>query len=199
MIPLATYEQLQLLADKKSVHVAIDVQRRFFLAADAGEQRYQHHADQVAKNIYAFSTGLKKYDLDTYWVFWPERGTPVDRPDFHLVKPARADMLFPKYSPSAFDRCVLGSYLEHSGVENIILSGGYSSYCVAQTAEDAMKHGYNVFVAADCVVDFFGAERTLSESFNFAAGAPYMTSSCDVLHHLGALKKSQQHQNRPSP
>jgi nicotinamidase-related amidase len=75
------------------------------------------------------------------------RGEPVVR----VLEPRDDDYFILKPRHSAFYGTSLDVFLEHLGVETLILTGIAADICVLFTANDAYMREYRVLVPADCV------------------------------------------------
>lgn len=67
------------------------------------------------------------------------------------VIPQDSDRVFTKTSWSAFSNTDLGTYLNDSEIENLIVTGVDTQCCVLATVSDAFTLGYNIIVPSDCV------------------------------------------------
>ncbi len=83
-------------------------------------------------------------------------------PVFHIFKTEQGDQIFPKNSTSAFKSTLrekfpalkpFNSILSQTGIKTIIICGVNEHACVADTALDARKKGYNVVLLTDAVAD----------------------------------------------
>jgi nicotinamidase/pyrazinamidase len=52
---------------------------------------------------------------------------------------------------SAFDETDLGSQLKQAGIEEVVVGGLATDYCVKHTVLDALKQGYKVKAVADAM------------------------------------------------
>jgi len=76
------------------------------------------------------------------------------------VHPADTVMLKTRFS--AFFRTGLEDMLKTQGIQNLILAGITTAWCVRSTAVDAYQRDINVIVAADCVASFTAEDHANS-------------------------------------
>jgi nicotinamidase-related amidase len=65
------------------------------------------------------------------------------------LEPQPGDTMLKKYASSAFEGTNLGAALENLNVEELVLCGLQSEFCVYNTAKAALDRGYNVVIAQD--------------------------------------------------
>lgn len=73
--------------------------------------------------------------------------------DYFKVKPLPTDYEIIKYSPDVFITTGLDTHLKKHNVKTVIITGGYASNCVDNTARTAAQLGYHTFVPADLTAD----------------------------------------------
>ncbi len=80
---------------------------------------------------------------------------------------------------------IIDKFEKNAKKQSCSISGGYSSICVAETVQDALKAGVRVIVMKDCLVDNQN-EVDFREMFTSAANKAVFTSSGKVLARLAA-------------
>lgn len=83
---------------------------------------------------------------------------PTDEKDgqgwgYYKVKPLPSDYEIVKYRPDAFMGTDLDAHLKEHNVKTVVITGGYASNCVDNTARTASQLGYHTFVPADLIAD----------------------------------------------
>lgn len=71
------------------------------------------------------------------WPVWPELGQAQDEPTFS------------KSVGNAFSNASLGEWVAGQGVDEVVLVGAQSDFCVAATVKGAFAHGLGVTVVSD--------------------------------------------------
>lgn len=69
------------------------------------------------------------------------------------LKPANGELVVRKAVPSAFFGTMLAPWLTQRGVRTLLIAGAVTSGCVRASVVDAMCHGFQPLVVADCVGD----------------------------------------------
>ena len=67
----------------------------------------------------------------------------------HALAPADGDLVMKKHASSSFEGTSLDEYLRRRNVEQVVVCGLQSEFCVSNTARAALRLGYDVEVAAD--------------------------------------------------
>lgn len=157
----------------KTLHLCIDVQDYYFNPSYAGRKTSPRRARRINEVATAFNgAGIK-----TIWLYHDV----VDiGQKFYIVEPQPGDRVMPKAAFSAFSSTPLDDILRERRIENLILTGGYTNYCVSETARDALTKGYNAFVLLDCVEatrGFAVNAASLRRKFSVATATHDLTAS----------------------
>jgi nicotinamidase-related amidase len=99
------------------------------------------------------------------------------------MKPAREDYLILKPRHSAFFATPLQPFLEHLGVEELILAGIATNLCVLFTAHDAHMHRYPITVLSDCCAAESNADHdnALTQLEKFCGARICLSSEVDFI------------------
>ena len=127
----------------------IDVQRAFF---DATPRPYE--ADAVVSRINELARQARAMGRPVF-IFQLERGTvflEYGSERWHLERNlyvAPSDHLLRKTSPDAFSRTSLHTTLHELGIQQLVICGYASEFCIDETVRTAATLGYKVILAAD--------------------------------------------------
>lgn len=83
------------------------------------------------------------------------------------VKPIFGERIFQKNFNSAFYKTNLDEYLTDKNIENIILVGMQTEYCIDATCKSAFEHGFNVFIPDDANTTFDNEYLTSDKLHSF--------------------------------
>lgn len=189
-------KELAGLDPAKTAHICIDVQDYYFHPekSEFFDENMKESADNVAKRIAHIAPLFNQAGLSkTIWVYHMCAGK-----EWYVVKPdeAQGDEVFGKMGYSAFEGKKLKKRIEELGIENLILTGGYTSCCVQETAADALKDDYKVVVLTDCIqnceeplfdselVDMFSVKSRWSGKKKQAL----FTNSDTLLNHMSVVQ-----------
>lgn len=133
----------------KNALVIIDVQQGLFDEAPAPAD-----ADAVIERINALSARARASDVPVILVQHEVPGTQLQHgsPGWQLdsrLQVASADHRIRKTTPDSFLRTGLDEVLAFSGVEQVVVCGYATEFCVDTTTRSAAAHGYAVILAAD--------------------------------------------------
>lgn len=166
--------------------LVIDVQRAFFSPRCAGSD----YADRVARKINSYATAMRKKGVDIYAVYMPPHNAPhkLAATDFYRFHPEPGDFLVPKTSDALFatgnvykDRIDIGkpaAVLKARGVKNVIVCGGYLSYCVKAAVMGALRQKFNHV----CLV-----ENLSTDGMDTPEDLAQEQKTRDKLHRRGAV------------
>lgn len=75
------------------------------------------------------------------------------------LKEEYCSIKYSKNHHSAFVNPEFGEHLDKSGIENLIIVGAETDWCLKATAEDAIAHGLKVIIPQDCTTSASGIEN----------------------------------------
>lgn len=133
----------------KTALLVIDVQRGLF-----DELPRPHEADAVIQRINGLTEQARSAGVPVAFI-QHERGEgrlAYQSESWQLARGlavAASDQLVRKTTPDAFLRTELGDWLSALGVEQLVLCGYATEYCVDTTTRRAAALGYRVLLAAD--------------------------------------------------
>ena len=177
----------------RTAHLCIDLQDGYFHpentnASEEAKENGPVVAERIARVAPLFNdAGLNS----TLWV-WHE----VVGEKFYLVDPPEEER-FAKKHYSAFRKTSLDKILKLRRVDTLVLSGGYTSFCVRNTARDGLANAYRVLVLTDCVQDFYKPlpDKDLKEAFTKTVNGEKkragFTTSGRLLEHLKSYARPQ--------
>ena len=133
----------------KTALVIIDVQQGLFDEAPGPAD-----ADAVIERINTLSARARASDVPVILVQHEVPGTQLQHgsPGWQLdsrLQAAPADHRIRKTTPDSFLRTGLDEVLAFSGVEQLVVCGYATEFCVDTTTRSAAAHGYAVILAAD--------------------------------------------------
>lgn len=140
----------------QTAHVAVHVQNYFFKPScpRPSEAARQPFVDQVVKNIAGISGKLHREGVPTCWAVMENDDIGEDQGKLCKgIRPREGDIIVADNERSAIKTADLLEKLKESGIDTLIVSGGYASECVTDTVIDALEVGFNVVVIADCLAD----------------------------------------------
>ncbi|MET1163355.1 MAG: cysteine hydrolase family protein [Pseudoxanthomonas sp.] len=133
----------------KTALVIIDVQQGLFDEAPGPAD-----ADEVIERINALAARARASEAPVILVQHEVAGTQLQHgaPGWQLdarLQAAPADHRIRKSTPDSFLRTGLDEVLAFSGVEQLVICGHATEFCVDTTTRSAAAHGYAVILAAD--------------------------------------------------
>jgi nicotinamidase-related amidase len=133
----------------KNALLIIDVQQGLFDETPAPAE-----ADAVIERINALAARARASDVPVILVQHEVAGTQLqhDSPGWQLdsrLQATQADHRIRKTTPDSFLRTGLDEVLAFSGVEQLVICGYATEFCVDTTTRSAAAHGYAVILAAD--------------------------------------------------
>lgn len=158
--------------EARVAHISIDLQDSYCNPDHPRIKTYGYGAsakrgEAVAHAVGAFVTANGKY-LTNIWVAHncaSAYGIPpmhareylpqLARSSFHSSLPVNDnDIVICKKNYSAFDGTDLDEVLASQNIKTILLSGIFLDICIRETALDAKKYGYDVYILKDMVASF---------------------------------------------
>jgi len=179
--------------------VTIDVQNVFCHVARGPlwwTVRDQREINRTVYNLQNAVSSARESGMPIIHMRSPVR--PSSEFDFYRLRPEAPDICLNKQECSAFEddmqgRMASGSPLDdalsHHRIATLILSGYWLEICVKQTAESALKRGFNVAVLQDCSSPFDYSKKShtleeMKEKGVYVMNAPqfkFTHHQCDAL------------------
>ncbi len=138
-------------SNSKSALLVIDMQNGLF-----NSQSKPHNAQLVLSNIVSLIEYCRLNDRPIIFIrHVGERGTPLDPngPNTQLITDLpfnpHKDTVIEKMYPSSFKNTVLKEVLEKLDVDEIIITGMKTEYCIDTTVRTASENGYKVILISD--------------------------------------------------
>ena len=131
---------------------------------------------KVIDNIKKLIKLSRKNNIEIVYIRHEEEvGTPFDKNTkgweiYHEVKPTDDEVIFDKKFNSAFLKTGLKAYLDSKSIENIILVGLRTEYCVDATCKSAFDLGYNIIIPKETNTTFgneYMSGKNVYKFFNF--------------------------------
>lgn len=140
-----------LSSNSKSALLVIDMQNGLF-----NGQSKPHNAQLVLSNILSLIEYCRLNERPIIFIrHVGEIGTPLDPsgPNTQLIKELslnpNTDTVIEKMYPSGFKNTVLKEVLEKLGVDEIIIAGMKTEYCIDTTVRAASEYGYKLILISD--------------------------------------------------
>ncbi len=125
----------------------IDAQNEMFDPANP-----VHESDKLLENLQNLIQKARSAGVPVIYVQHNDAGL-VEGTDFwqihESIQPEAGDLIVQKKSPDSFHETVLLEKLKSQGIENLVIAGNQTEYCIDATTQSASKHGFNVTLAKD--------------------------------------------------
>ena len=134
--------------------IIIDMQIMPFIWKDYGGKEL-YRCENLLSNVKGLIEKARGADAPIYYIVYTEKGDSLraeNQPLWHVypeVAPMDTDHLIIKYNADSFYNTELDNMLKQRGIENIVLCGVQTEYCVDTTCRSAFTHGYHIELAAD--------------------------------------------------
>ena len=138
----------------KKALLVIDVQN--------GVVEYAWKRDSTVSKIAALVDQARASKTEVIWVQHSEDDMPLDSLSWQIVpelKPALDEKIIHKLWRSSFEETELEDVLEELKIEDLVISGAHTNYCVRHTIHAAIERGLDVTLVED-------AHTTMDESWN---------------------------------
>ncbi|WP_274364049.1 cysteine hydrolase family protein [Paenibacillus thermotolerans] len=131
--------------------LVIDVQNGMFM-----EEYPLHDSDGLLERISSLITKAREKNIPVIYVQHNEgEGEPLETNsegwNIHpRIAPIDGDLIIQKHVPDSFHETNLQTELKSLGIDNVILTGLQTDYCVHATSRRASELNYQVTVVKDC-------------------------------------------------
>ncbi len=154
---------------KNTVLLVVDVQNTLIESHPFNERN-------VIDNIKKLIKSARKNNIEVVYVRHGDGvGTPFEKNTqsweiYHEIKPIDDETIFDKKFNSAFFKTGLEIYLDSKNIENIILVGLQTEYCIDATCKSAFDLGYKVIIPEETNTTFsneYLSGENLYKFYNF--------------------------------
>jgi len=154
---------------KNTVLLVVDVQNTLIKSHPFNERN-------VTDNIKKLIKSARKNNIEVIYVRHDDGvGTPFEKNTqsweiYHEIKPTDDETIFDKKFNSAFFKTGLEIYLDSKNIENIILVGLQTEYCIDATCKSAFDLGYKVIIPEETNTTFsneYLSGENLYKFYNF--------------------------------
>lgn len=125
----------------------IDAQNEMFDPANP-----VHESDKLLENLQTLIQKARSADVPVIYVQHNDAGL-VEGTDFwqihKAIQPETGDAIIQKKSPDSFNETALLEQLKNMEIQNLVIAGNQTEYCIDATTQSASKHGFNVTLAKD--------------------------------------------------
>jgi len=121
---------------------------------------HPYHETEFIDNIRKITEVARKSDIEVVYIRHDDgKGTELERDTegweiFHLVAPKGGEKIFDKKYNSAFKETGLKDYLDGKKINNLILVGMQTEYCIDASCKVAFEHGYSLIIPSKATTTF---------------------------------------------
>ena len=151
---------------KNTVLLVVDVQTTMIESHPFNERK-------VIDNIKKLLISARKNNIEVIYVRHDDGvGTPFERntPSWEIyneIKPTENETIFDKKYNSAFHKTGLEIYLDNRNIDNIIIVGLQTEYCIDATIKSAFNLGYNIIIPEETNTTFDNGPFTAENIYQF--------------------------------
>lgn len=133
----------------KSAILIIDVQKALF---DSEPQPYE--ADDVVDKINTLTTAARAKGIDVVFIHHEAPNTPMEYGSrgwdlYDRLVHVESDTVIRKTTPDSFFETNLAKFLQENGIQNLMVCGYATEFCVDTTVRRAAALGYSVQLISD--------------------------------------------------
>jgi nicotinamidase-related amidase len=138
----------------KKALIIIDMQMMPFVWKDYGGKEIWE-SERLLRNVAGLINKARAANALVYYIMHTERGDSPraeGQPLWQVhpeIAPEEADPRIVKYHPDMFQDTELDGILKKEGIENLVLCGLQTEYCVDTACRSAYAHGYRTELAMD--------------------------------------------------
>jgi len=173
---------------KDSVLLVVDVQTALV-------QGHPYHEETMLRNIKALLSSCRKNKVEVIYV--RHDGGTGDELEYNSagwqihkeVEPRDSEIIFEKKFNSAFKSTGLKEYLDKRNVQNIILVGMQTEYCMDATCKVAFEYGYNVIIPEETTATYDNSYFTGKSLYEYYVYAIWKDRFAKVVR-MDELEKS---------
>lgn len=151
---------------KNTVLLVVDVQ-------NALVENNPFNKERVIDNIKKLIISSRKNNIEVVYIRHTEEvGSDFEKNTYgweiyNEIKPIDNEIIFDKKFSSAFHKTGLEIYLDSKDIENIILVGMQTEYCIDATCKSAFDLGYNVIIPEETNTTFDNKIFNAKDLYNF--------------------------------
>ena len=152
----------------KTALLIIDAQNEMF---DQSNPVYQ--SEQLLENLQSLIKKARSAYVPVIYVQHNDPGL-VKGTDFwkihQSITPEEGDVVVQKWTPDSFHETELLESLKNKGVQNLVIAGNQTEYCVDATTRSASKLGFDVTLAKDAHGTWDSEEMSAEQIINHHNG-----------------------------
>lgn len=151
---------------KNTVLLVVDVQTALI-------DNHPFNEKNVIDNIKKLIISARKNNIEViYFRHNDGVGTPFEKNTtgweiYHEIKPTEDETIFDKKFNSAFHKTGLEIYLDSRNIENLIIVGLQTEYCIDATIKSAFDLGYKIIIPEDTNTTFDNEIFTAKDMYKF--------------------------------
>lgn len=125
----------------------IDAQNEMFDPANP-----VHESERLLGNLQMLIQKARSANVPVIYIQHNDAGL-VEGTDFWQIheslQPQPDDIVVQKKTPDSFHETTLLEQLKSQGIQNLVIAGNQTEYCVDATTQSAVRHGFHVTLAKD--------------------------------------------------
>lgn len=141
------------------------------LIIDAQNEMYDeanpvHQSEKMLRNLKSLIEKARAADVPVIYVQHNDAAL-VEGTDFWQIHPSIApepdELIVQKKTPDSFYGTRLLEELKNRGIQNLVLAGNQTEYCIDATTRSASQHGFNVTLVKDAHGTWDSEDRKASQ------------------------------------
>lgn len=131
----------------KTALLVIDAQNEMF-----AESNPVYKSEELLQNLQSLIEKARAAGSPVIYVQHNDQGLVEGTHDWHIhpaIQPEEGDAVIQKRTPDSFHETDLQQVLQEKGVQNLVLVGNQTEYCVDTTTRRAFSLGYRLTLAED--------------------------------------------------
>lgn len=151
---------------KNTVLLVVDVQTTMV-------ENHPFNVRKVIDNIKKLIVSARKNNIEVIYIRHDDgKGTPFEKntPSWEIydeINPTEDETIFDKKFNSAFHKTGLEIYLDNRNIENIVIVGLQTEYCIDATIKSAFDLGYNIIIPEETNTTFDNDPLTAENIYKF--------------------------------
>ncbi len=132
---------------QKTALVVIDVQNAIF-----DESNPIYEGEQLLRNLQDLIDKARTANVPVFFVQHNDEEFITGTPSWEihsLISPNEGELVIQKHTPDSFHETVLHEKLNAEQIQNLVIVGNQTEYCVDTTSRRAFSLGYNVTLVKD--------------------------------------------------
>jgi len=156
----------------KTALLVVDAQNEMF-----AESNPVYKAKELLENLQTLIEKARAADVQVIFIQHNDGGLVKGTHDWEIhsaITPQKEELVVQKWSPDAFHETGLHEILKTKNIQNLIMSGNQTEYCIDTTCRRAFSLGYHVTLAKDAHgtwdSDVLSAEQIIRHHNSVLAG-----------------------------